>query len=406
MVGFERKVNMDTLPLGQTATLEPRVYTVNSLIKLPAGTNWKGTPGKTIINNPFQDSGKSSFNIKESDILLDGITFNCGTIYVDRPGGPSNDNISANNCMFNLQGGPGFTFTSQVKNLNFTNCGFTGMGHGFGIYAASGNNAWSKFIIANNEFVNMSAGFHITNGGPGLLVEENYLYGLKGQGMEIQGVVIAPIIRRNWADHPYWQDHANDDGASNGDTYHFTIPMAGSTDAQVYENVAIAPSGGDVGHHPASKNFTRIMFELGGTRLKFFRNYVSGGNDLRVNGYGATGDAYENHIEGLDHGPGNNGNNHATVIWRDNNVNLALKSLLLGRGKPGRNRRLDLGTTPTPVPDPTPVPPDANAQLAQALIDLSNARTALVAAQVNDVADAQTIKRLTDKINAGLAALQ
>lgn len=329
---------MDTLTYGKPIDLEPRVYTFADVQKWTSGTILRGVPGQTKFTG-FIDSGGSSFNIKNPNVTISGVAFLSGGVWIDSV----NTNINFDNCEFHCTGGFGGLKSRSNFNGKITNNLFTGRGHGFGIY---GDGSWNGLVITNNEFIDMDGGVHWTNGGPGLLIEQNYFKGLRGQALEMQGSPVDAIIQDNWCEHPMWQDIP---GTSGGSTYAYSIPFEGGQRTIVRYNVAIAPPGGDVTHQPPSKDFTRIMFEVGSKGLDMHDNYVDGGNDaIAINGAGATGRVYNNFLRNHDHFSGNRtsgetckfdaaGTQTNKLITNNSSVKLAID--LIARGRPFRNKR-------------------------------------------------------------------
>jgi hypothetical protein len=102
-----------------------------------------------------------------------------------------------------------------------------------------------------------------------LLVEQNYIKGAKGMGMEFQGTAAGLTFQDNWFEHP----NLSSDATKNGSSMAFSLILDKSKDIVIRRNVVIAPE------RPDGKG-CRIGFELGGDNSVAEDNYIDGVNHV------------------------------------------------------------------------------------------------------------------------------
>lgn len=218
-------------------------------------------------------------------------------------------------------------------NAKITNSLFSGNA----VWAVYGAAGYSGLTIANNEAINISSAFHVDSeffsGSNGLLLEQNYGEGQIGAFMEFQ----------HYSDHPICQDNyycKPNVSVKNNSKFGFSLPWDKGQTPTIRRNTALAPKNSEA---PAGGETTRLMFELGGKNLDFYDNYSVGGNDIAVNGTGATGKVHDNLVLDLNHFTGNN--NGAICSLTNNNASVIL-TWDVNRGRPYRNKRYGDPVTP------------------------------------------------------------
>jgi hypothetical protein len=333
--------------------LEPRTYNLAAVVQIPAGAQIVGTPGKTILNNPSGPLGYS-YHITGDNVSLAGIIFNGGGVYLEKSGN-WNNNIAIDNCEFHLNAGGAkrcaIEFGSGLKNSKITNNLFTGYNGAFGMYTDFGYN---NLTIANNEFVNISAGIHLdaNNSSANLLAEQNYFVGMKGMGMEFQDNATGLIFQDNWYEHP----NLSATYAQNTNSMAFSLILDKGSNITIQRNAVIAPERPDgVG--------CRIGFEVGGDNSIVQDNYINGVNCAVASNDGSgtssihiRNNHFENFIPNSQGWLG--GINMKAVVENVNNGPAVQLSWDINRGRPHRNIRFGDPTTaaPTPAPIPTQAP--------------------------------------------------
>lgn len=267
------------------------------------------------------------FSIKGDNVTIKGIDFQGGGIFIDKPNGGGNNNIdiSWNDFHLNVPNGDrknAITFTSGLNNSVISNNYFNGYTGGFGIYADATE---SGLTIANNECVNVGACMHINSGNSSnILVENNYITGAKGMGMEFQGKITNGTFKNNWYEHP----NLSSTHDVNGNSFAFSLPLDKG------ENITISHNGVYAPERPDGTG-TRVAFEVGSKNTLISDNYVDYVNrPILASGCGvpASITVDGNHIEnwlgtmieknfcfasagGTVNDKGNNGADH-TVSWQ------------------------------------------------------------------------------------------
>jgi hypothetical protein len=334
--------------------LEARTYNLSGIVSIPVGAQIVGVPGKTILNNPAGSDGYS-YHITGDNVTLQGIIFNGGGVFIDKTSGGFNQNITIDNCEFHLNSdgeyNHGISFTVGLQNSKITNNLFTNYTGGFGIYGYN----YNTLVIANNEFVNLSAGAHCDAQNPtncgNLLAEQNYLVGMKGMGFEFQGTAKNCVFQDNWFEHPNLSSVFN----QNLNSMAFSLILDRGSNITIQRNTVIAPERPD-------GTGCRVGFEVGGDNTLVTDNYING-IDITVadndgNGTGSVtvkNNQFSNYLQkdyqafpaaGRTYTATNNGPN-VQLTWDIN------------RGRPQRNVRYGAIVTPNPVPSPAPTPTPA-----------------------------------------------
>jgi len=329
--------------------LDARTYNLSGIVMIPSGAQIIGTPGKTILNNPAGSDGYS-YHITGDNVTLQGIIFNGGGVFIDKTTGGFNQNILIDNCEFHLNSSGEYnhaiSFTVGLANSKITNNLFTNYTGGFGIYGYN----YNTLTIANNEFVNLSAGAHCDAQNPtncgNLLAEKNYLVGMKGMGFEFQGTAKNCVFQDNWFEHPNLSSVFN----QNLNSMAFSLILDRGSNITIQRNTVIAPERPD-------GTGCRVGFEVGGDNTLVTDNYING-IDITVadndgNGTGSVtvkNNQFSNYLQG-DYqafpAPGR------TYTATNNGPNVQL-SWNISRGHPQRNVRYGTTTTPAPIPSPTP----------------------------------------------------
>lgn len=305
--------------------------------------------------------GKSSLGqilyIKGDNVTITGLGFNGGGVYLDKPTGGFNTGIVIDSCNFKLdvtgENPNGITFKSGLQNSRITNCYFTGYTSSFAIYGYN----YQGLTIANLEIVNVRAGMHIDafyNSG-NLLVEQVYMSGLKGMGMEFQSTATGLVFQDNWYEKPNLSATFND----NNGTMAYSLILDKSKNIAIRRNVCIAPERPDrVG--------VRNGFELGGDNTICEDNYVDGTNHVVAmnDGVGsASVTVRNNRFKNYLQGPSNSFP-RAEVTWvaTNNGANVMLSPVMEQRiadqQKPGiGSKRYGNSTQGIPSKPPTTTQP-------------------------------------------------
>jgi uncharacterized membrane protein YgcG len=340
-------------------------------IFFPAGNyNINGQLDKLPGNRTFTSNGDATLSgrtatgellhINSDNDTITNLTFNGGGIFIDKTGG-FNQGIIINNDVFDLNtSGPNnnaITFTVGLANSQISNNLFTGYTGGFGIYGYN----YQGLTIANNEFVNVGAGAHIDaqNSSDGnLIVEQNYLTGIKGMGLEFQGSATNLTFQDNWYENPNLSSTAS----QNLNAFAYSLILDKSSNILIQRNVAIATTKPDgIG--------ARVGFEVGGDNAMVRDNYVDGTQNVVEDndGSGSSSVTVENNLFfGYATGPYiafPSPIRTLTLINNGPNVHLDWD---INRGRPQRNATFGglpideaFGSDPitTPVVDPSLIPP-------------------------------------------------
>jgi hypothetical protein len=207
------------------------------------------------------------FKLQQDNTTFQNLTFDGGGIFVERPAGGKNQNIVINNNTFRLNTtgdkGNGITFTNGLANSTISNNYFTNYTCVFAIYGYN----YDGLTISGNQMVNLTAGIHIDAfGGSGnLMVQQNYLTGIKGMGMEFQGSATNLTFQDNWYEHPNLSSVYN----QNLNSMAFSLILDKSRDITIRRNTVIAPERPD-------GTGCRVGFELGGDNTLCEDNYIDG----------------------------------------------------------------------------------------------------------------------------------
>jgi hypothetical protein len=243
----------------------------------PGDRTYLGQNGATLSGSDsrgplvYLQSYSGSSHVPTNNVTISHLNFVGGGIYIDSSSG-FNDHIVLDYNTFNLtttngDTRQGLTFTSGLSNARITNNYFTGYNGGFGIYGYN----YNTLTIANNEFVNVQAGMHIDafyNSG-NLLVEQNYVTGAKGMGMEFQSTATNLVFQDNWFEHP----NLSSNFSTNNNSFAYSLILDKSSNIIIRRNVVIAPERPDgVG--------CRVGFEAGGDNSLVEDNYVNGINNV------------------------------------------------------------------------------------------------------------------------------
>ncbi|HVT90625.1 MAG TPA: NPCBM/NEW2 domain-containing protein [Tepidisphaeraceae bacterium] len=303
--------------------------------------------------------------VQGNNVTFRGLTFESGGIFFEKSGGGRNTGIVIDNNTFKLNTSgdraAAITFTSGLENSRITNNYFTGYQGSFGIYGYN----YQGLTISNNQFVNISAGMHIDAfGGCGnLLVEQNYMTGLKGMGMEFQGRADGDVFQDNWYEHPFLSSNFH----SNDGTMAYSLILAGSTNITIQRNIVIAPERPD-------GTGCRIGFEVGGDNCLIVDNYIDGVNNAVASndGYDTSSvkignNLFKNYINNARGWLGGIRMNAVTILpgtvqGPNAQINSAVLARVAAHDVPQRNHRYGTSGTGTPAPDPTPDPAPTPAQ--------------------------------------------
>ncbi len=365
----------ESIPAGG-ATLQPRVYDINELSP-SANAAFRGVAGQTIFrgtNKTHPDGAVWLIHLANAGVVFDGIIFEGFSVHIDGSGGA---NLTVNNCEFrnaNLHPSGG------LNNAKITNNLFTGNPPGgFGLYGYNFTNT----VIANNEFVDISAGIHAEMFGTNnnVLIEQNYFSKIRnGMGVEILGSktpgVTGWIVQDNYYDTP---NQTTNDYASLKNFMAFSMALSTGTKLTYRRNTIIAPERPDgigvrlgfelMGGNNANVSDRALLTDSDAVILE--DNYIVGTNGWSCNNDGA-GPSYtivrNNRVSGYLEdfrisypGPGR----FASV--QNNTANVAL-TWDINRGKPGRNKRY--GVNPIPPVNPCLDCEDALATAKQTIVVL------------------------------------
>jgi hypothetical protein len=332
---------------------------------IPGDRTLRGDNGGTI-------KGKASngqvITTHSSNVTFYGLGFDGGGVFLDKSGGGMNQGIVFDFCTFRQDVATGsnrnsITFTSGLQTSQVTNCYFTGHS-GFAMYGYN----YNTLTIANNELIDIQAGFHIDAFGNSgnLLVEQNYIKGAQGMGMEFQSTANNLVFQDNWYEHPDLSTKFSD----NNNSFAYSLILDKSSNIQIRRNVVIAPERPDgVG--------CRIGFEVGGDNTTVEDNYINGVNHvLAVNdGVGtasvvAKNNKWSNYLQNASISfPSTNPLRTLTLSNNGPNTRLSdvMEARIAGNLKPGIGvKRYDgTGTPgPGPVPDPPPTTPTSPSGLS------------------------------------------
>lgn len=309
--------------------LQPHNSGGNGFI-VPGDRKYLGQNGATLRGSDFRGPVlyPQSFNgnnrAQTRNVTISHLTFDGGGLYVDNVSG-MNENFVVDYNVFNMnmsgENRNGITNNSGWKNSRITNNYFTGYNCSFSIYGYN----YDGLTIANNEFVDVNAGMHIDALIPSkdLLVEQNYITGAKGMGMEFQSRGTNLVFQDNWYEHPNLSPVFD---VNNG-TMAYSLILDKSQDITIRRNVVIT---NPVTERPDGVG-TRIGFEVGGDNTLVEDNYI----------YGI------NHSLAMNDGDGT-----ASVLVRNNRFMEYLQGPAIGHEAPGRTLEV-INTTSTTVLSPT-----------------------------------------------------
>lgn len=264
---------METLPTTPgTHLLEPRDYFIPAQTVIPSGVHLIGVPVKTRLLPAGAPDGWS-YHITGDDVQITGMILAAGGgIFIDRTGGVFNSGIVIDNNEFRInpttgaQKGQQLGWSTGLRSSRITNNLFTG--GPFGIFGTN----YAGLVVSNNEFVDLAACCHIdalASGCGNLLVEQNYMKGSRGMGLEFQSAAVNLIYQDNWFEKPTLSTTAS----KNTSSMAFSLILSRSSKIKILRNVVIAPERPDgIG--------CRIGFEVGGDDTLVEDNYVNGINHV------------------------------------------------------------------------------------------------------------------------------
>ncbi len=251
-------------------------FNVSNQITLPGNRAYKGASGSKLKGltpeGPLVKASGDGF-------IFEGMTFDGGGVFMDKAGSFSANNIFRKNT-FRLTGNGkernGINFTCGFRNTliedNYFTSIDTGGNHSFGLYGYN----YDTFTVRANTFEDIGAGMHIDAFGnsKNLLVEQNYLKGVKGMGLEFQGSATNLKFLDNWYEDPSFVARP---GTGNNNTFAYSLILDKSSGIQIKRNVMIAP----LKNAPSIKtDYVRVSFEIGGDDAIIEDNYSKGGNHV------------------------------------------------------------------------------------------------------------------------------
>jgi hypothetical protein len=198
--------------------------------------------------------------------------------------------------------------------------------------------------IRRLAFANGRDHIHIADSNPntvGLVIEEIWHWGMRANPIEYQGGGSNNIFRNCWSDAP--------DYGSPAALMGFTLPADRSTGTKAYGNVVLALG------QPDANRRQRVGFEFSSVGIECYGNLVMGvRKPVTITNGKATGSIHDNHFEDTIEPTDSNGGRVSVT----NNVNPALKAMLLSRGRPGPYRGFGQAAPPIePEPEPDHTPP-------------------------------------------------
>jgi hypothetical protein len=181
----------------------------------------------------------------------------------------------------------------------------------------------------------------------------------------------------------------------------FTLPADRSTGTKAYGNVVLALG------QPNPANRQRVGFEFSSVGIECFGNLVMGvRKPVTITNGKATGSIHDNHFEDTIEPTDSNGGRVSVT----NNVNPALKAMLLTRGRPGPYRGFGQAAPPIepePEPDHTPpgdviIDPPPTADVLSRLSALEGRMTTAEGAITQTREDAAAASGMADQANQRL----
>lgn len=321
-------------------------YNFSDQFSVPGGRTLRTDDGSALVG---RGKGNQAQLIKAlgDNTNFFNLTLRGGGIFFAKNGG-RNTNVTVDNCVFDLntsgEQNAGITMTAGLNNFRITNNRFTGYNVSFGIYGYN----YKDGVIANNEFVNVRAGMHIDAFGDSgnLLVEQNYMTGLKGMGMEFQGTAANLKFYDNFYEKPNLSTVRKDNDTS----FAFSLILDKSQNIEIKRNTVIAPERPDgIG--------CRVAFEVGGDNCVLEENLVDGVNHVIAANDGVGGSSIlvkNNRWSNILQGPG--GLRPNSMTFAGVNGPTAPLAWDINRGIPKRNQRFGSAPNPVPVPEPDPTP--------------------------------------------------
>lgn len=208
------------------------------------------------------------FDINGDNVSVSNLIIDSG-IMIQKNGG-YNNNISIHDNVFYMENSGsndnGITFTSGLQNSLISENYFSNPNAGgFGIYGYN----YRNLTIKNNDLINLAAGMHVDafgNSGD-LLVQNNYIHGARGMGLEFQGAATNLKFIGNWYEHPELSSDFN----RNNNSFAFSLILDKSSNILIKGNTVIAPERPD-------GTGCRIGFEVGGDNTLVTENYINGVN--------------------------------------------------------------------------------------------------------------------------------
>jgi len=313
---------------GDTVYFPAGTYNLSSEINLKgAGRIYKGAPadGATVIKGADADP---IFHIREDNTRIDSFTLDGKPVMIDQAQGKMIYGAVVNNNVMYVHGSGdnvnGVTFTTGLGNSAITNNRIENNPHVaiYGYY-------WDGLTIANNELVNGNQGMHLDtlgdNSSKNLLIEQNYISGMRRMGVEYQGAGINTIVQDNYYENPVLSSVQSE----NNDVMAFSVIADRSIGTIARRNTVIAPQRPDGWG-------VRVGFEIGGDNALVEQNYIVGtqycvsGNDY--NGSSSV-TVRNNRVINTLNGP------FGRLTSISNNGPAVVLNWDINRVKPGRNRR-------------------------------------------------------------------
>ncbi|WP_428938767.1 glycosyl hydrolase family 28-related protein [Fontivita pretiosa] len=283
----------------------------------------------TVLQATGQDN--FIFHFRGQDLTISRLSFHGRGIFCDTPDGSMVEGLIVDNCWFYLDVSGDETnaivFTTGLRGSRITNCVFNPIRGDNGIYGYN----WDGLTIANNHFLNGNQAIHVIaheDASRNLLIEQNYLAGLRRMGVEVQGGGINTIVQDNYYEKPVMTEKFE----QNMSTFAYSIIADRSRGTRVRRNTSIAPERPD-------GTGVRIIFELGGQDVVCEDNYSVAGNHVAILNTSRNGKIINNRFVGYLIGPSAYPGRAVDATVKNNGPDVEL-SWDINRGKPGPNRRL------------------------------------------------------------------
>lgn len=349
---------IDASDSGDTILFSGGTFDFSDDFDLPAGRNLKGQNGATI-----KGKGGEGYLVKVigDNHSITNLTIEGGGLFLNKSGG-RNTNVTIDYNVFRIntsgQQRSGITFNSGLNNGKITNNYFTGSNASFAIYGYN----YKNLVIANNEIVGTPGGMHIDAFGNcgDLLVEQNYISGTRGMGMEFQttGAAIPGSVKLVFQDNWFEKPNLSSNRDANWNSFALSLPLDRADNVIIRRNTIIAPE------RPDGKGI-RIGFEVGGDGTIVEDNYVDGTNHVVAanDGVGSSSVTVRNNkFKNYLQGPSITFPALNRVFSNTNNgPNVRLSNVMEARvasgDRPGIGaKRYDGSVQPQPEPEPDPTP--------------------------------------------------